>query len=209
MAGKSIALTLKCLKNVRSSVSRQHNIFTSANIMMRRPLDDLEDDNIETIQVSKYPERDEHHQQAGVSGGTGTGSSMPVSEYEGPLERSLNQVTLLGRVGADPQIRGSEDRPVTAFRLATNSAWKNVNQRAGEPEWTQKTEWHNCVVFKPGLRETAFNNVNKGSRIHITGRLMYGEYMDKQGITRQTTSIVCEDIIYLTRKNNMNDPYRS
>ena len=56
------------------------------------------------------------------------------------------------------------------------------------------------VVFKPGLRELAYGSVTKGTRLHVSGRLMYGEYMDQKGVKRQTTSIVCEDMIFLSPK---------
>ena len=69
--------------------------------------------------------------------------------------------TLLGRVGTDPQIRGSEERPVTSFSLATNSVWKTANPGPGDSEWSHRVDWHNVVVFKPGLRESAYNNVHK------------------------------------------------
>ena len=180
-----------CLKQPCSRLS------TSSSGFMRRPLD-LDDDHIETVEVKKFRQVD-LEQERGSDERTGY---VPVHEYDGPVERSLNQVTLLGRVGADPQIRGSEEKPVTAFRLATNSSWRTINQRAGEPEWSQRTEWHNCVVFKPGLRESSFNNIVKGARLHVTGRLMYGEFLDKNGVQRQTTSIVCDDIIYLTKKSS-------
>ena len=57
-------------------------------------------------------------------------------------------------------------------------------------------------MFKPGLRETAYNYVEKGARLHVTGRIMYGEITDQTGVRRQTTSIAAEDIIFLSRKNN-------
>ena len=62
--------------------------------------------------------------------------------------------------------------------------------------------WHNIVVFKPGLREVAFNNVSKGTRLHVTGKLTYGKYVDRNGVERQTTSIVCNDIVFLNKKDS-------
>ena len=181
-----------------SHVNHQHEtvktLFTSSTSMMRRPLefDPPEadsDDPTRNVKQSGYAEP--------VSM-----TSFPASEYEGTLEKSINNVTLLGRVGIDPQLRGSEDKPVTTFSLATNSHWRTGGQDGpGSGDWTHKTEWHNIVVFKPGLRESAYNYIKKGSRVHITGRLMYGEYLDRQGTKRLTTSIVCEDIIYLSQKS--------
>ena len=169
------------------------NISLSSMMRMRRPLEDdsIENYQVESLSAAKVPPTEDLSKNYSME-----------SEYEGPTEKSINQVTLLGRVGMDPQIRGSEDKPVTTFSLATNSSWRNVNQRPGDSEWTHKTEWHNVVVFKPGLRESVYNNLMKGSRVHVSGRLMYGEYVDTRGVKRQTTSIVCEDIIYLTKKHS-------
>lgn len=164
----------------------------SSSMSIRRPLDQIDDfEKEEKEPLSRNKSSDYGQSQE---------SSFSASEYEGPGEKSINQVTLLGRVGLEPQIRGSEENPVTAFNLATNSSWRNINPRAGDSEWNKRTDWHNVVVFKPGLRELAYNNIVKGSRIHVTGKLMYGEYLDRQGVKRQTTSIVCDDIIFLSSK---------
>jgi len=117
----------------------------------------------------------------------------------GPRERCINSVTLLGRVGRDPQQRGSENTPVTVFSMATTSMWKNPNPGPSDPPWTTRTDWHNIAVFKPGLRDQAYNYIVKGSRIHVTGKIVYGEVVDKMGIRRHTTTIAADDIIYLVR----------
>ena len=161
---------------------------------MRRPLDQTNDFERQT------EDSETKNEYSAEAKGFETGFS--ASEYEGPGEKSINQVTLLGRVGLEPQIRGSEENPVTTFNMATNSSWRNMNPRAGDSEWNKRTDWHNVVVFKPGLRELAYNNIVKGARIHVTGKLMYGEYLDRQGVKRQTTSIVCDDIIFLSAKKD-------
>jgi len=120
----------------------------------------------------------------------------------GPMERSVNHVTLLGRVGSEPQMRGNDSNPVTVFSLATNSMWKTPNPGPSDPVWTTRTDWHNVAVFKPRLRDQAFNYIVKGTRVHVTGRIVYGEVVDKAGVRRHTTTIAAEDIIYLNRPNN-------
>ena len=82
-------------------------------------------------------------------------------QEEGPGERSINQVVLMGRVGTDPQIRGSEEKPITTFTMATNSMWKTQNPGPGDKAWQNYVEWHNVVVFKPGLREYVYKFVQK------------------------------------------------
>ena len=171
-------------------VSREYikvkTISSCSTLRMRRPLD-LEDEPKDHF----GRDRDD----VKTSGDQHLSFHEAGYEHDGATEKSINQVTLLGRVGMDPQIRGTENSPVTTFSLATNSSWKNQND-----EWNRKTEWHNVVVFKPGLRELAYGSVTKGTRLHVSGRLMYGEYMDQKGVKRQTTSIVCEDMIFLSPK---------
>ena len=60
-------------------------------------------------------------------------------EHEGPAEKGINSVTLMGRVGGEPQIRGTEDKPITTFSLATNLAWQT------QDGWTKRTDWHNVA----------------------------------------------------------------
>ncbi|XP_064230549.1 single-stranded DNA-binding protein, mitochondrial-like [Aotus nancymaae] len=116
------------------------------------------------------------------------------------LERSLNRVQLLGRVGQDPVLRQAEGKnPVTIFSLATNEMW-----RSGESEVyqmgdvSQKTRWHRISVFRPGLRDVAYQYVRKGSRIYVEGKIDYGEYMDKNNVRRQATTIIADNIIFLS-----------
>lgn len=107
------------------------------------------------------------------------------------MEKTINTVQLLGRVGADPQRKGSDDHPVAIFSLATHS-----NYRYESGEFLQRTEWHRVVCFKPGLRETILSYMKKGSRVHVTGRITYGEMKDEQGRVRSTTAIAAEDVIF-------------
>uniref|UniRef100_A0A2K6S7F2 Single-stranded DNA-binding protein, mitochondrial n=1 Tax=Saimiri boliviensis boliviensis TaxID=39432 RepID=A0A2K6S7F2_SAIBB len=104
------------------------------------------------------------------------------------LERSLNCVQLLGRVGQDPP---EGKNLVTIFSPATNEM-----RRSGESEAyqmgdvSQKTTWHRISVFQPGLRDVAYQYVRKGSRIYVAGKIDYGEYMDKNNVRRQATTII-------------------
>ncbi|XP_034019067.1 single-stranded DNA-binding protein, mitochondrial [Thalassophryne amazonica] len=116
------------------------------------------------------------------------------------LERSINRVQLLGRVGQEPVMRQADGRnPVTIFSIATNEMW-----RTGETEGntagdiSQKTTWHRVSVFKPGLRDVAYQYIHKGSRILVEGKLDYGEYVDKNQVRRQATTIIADNIIFLS-----------
>nr|AAB20330.1 single-stranded DNA binding protein r chain, mtSSBr [Xenopus laevis, oocyte, Peptide Mitochondrial, 82 aa] [Xenopus laevis] len=74
------------------------------------------------------------------------------------LERSMNKVQLLGRVGQDPVMRQAEGKnPVTIFSLATNELWRSGENEVFQPagDVNQKTTWHRVSVFRPGLRDVA------------------------------------------------------
>ncbi|XP_026477967.1 single-stranded DNA-binding protein, mitochondrial-like [Ctenocephalides felis] len=107
------------------------------------------------------------------------------------IEKSINNVTLLGRVGAEPQKRGSEEHPVVTFSVATHS---NYKYESGE--LLQKTDWHRVCVFRPSLRESVYNHLKKGQRVHVTGRISYSEINGEDGKPRHTTSIIADDVIF-------------
>ncbi|XP_063074156.1 single-stranded DNA-binding protein, mitochondrial [Engraulis encrasicolus] len=116
------------------------------------------------------------------------------------LERSINKVQLLGRVGQDPVMRQVDGRnPVTIFSMATNEMWRSGE--GGNPDTgdvSQKTTWHRISVFKPGLRDVAYQYVKKGSRLLVEGKLDYGEYVDKNNVRRQATTIIVDNIVFLS-----------
>ncbi|XP_027007632.1 single-stranded DNA-binding protein, mitochondrial [Tachysurus fulvidraco] len=116
------------------------------------------------------------------------------------LERSINRVQLLGRVGQDPVMRQVEGRnPVTIFSMATNEMWRSGEGEVSQTgDVSQKTTWHRISVFKPGLRDVAYNYVKKGSRILVEGKLDYGEYVDKNNVRRQATTIIADNIVFLS-----------
>lgn len=118
------------------------------------------------------------------------------------LERSINRVQLLGRVGQDPVMRQAEGRnPVTIFSLATNEMWRSGDAEAnpqGTGDVSQKTTWHRVSIFKPGLRDVAYQYVKKGARVIVEGKLDYGEYVDKNQVRRQATTIIADNIIFLS-----------
>uniref|UniRef100_A0A1B6EXH5 Single-stranded DNA-binding protein n=1 Tax=Cuerna arida TaxID=1464854 RepID=A0A1B6EXH5_9HEMI len=106
-------------------------------------------------------------------------------------EKSINQVSLLGRVGGEPQKRGNDKHSVVVFSLATNNRYENT-----DGEQTMKTEWHRISVFRPALQDTVYTYLRKGQRVYVTGRISYSEYKDNAGSTRQSTSIIADDVIF-------------
>ncbi|CAN7998672.1 unnamed protein product, partial [Ixodes hexagonus] len=107
----------------------------------------------------------------------------------------INQVTLLGRVGIEPQLRGSDATPVVVFTLATNS---NYRYETGI-EVQQRTQWHRISVFKPFLRNSVHQHMRKGSRVLVQGRLVYGEVTDAKGVGHITSTVVADEVVFLGR----------
>ncbi|XP_035206156.1 single-stranded DNA-binding protein, mitochondrial-like isoform X1 [Stegodyphus dumicola] len=118
------------------------------------------------------------------------------------LEKSINQVILLGRVGINPQLRGTESKPVVVFTLATNT---NYKYDSGEVH--EKTDWHRISVFKPNLRNLVLDYLKKGSRVFVEGRIMYGEFTDAKGVIHNSTSIIANDIIFVSTPEKKEEFY--
>jgi single-strand DNA-binding protein len=99
---------------------------------------------------------------------------------------SLNKVTLIGNVGADPEIRAlnSGDRCAN-LRIATSETWKD--KQTGEKK--EKTEWHRVVVFGDGLVKVIESYVSKGSKIYVEGALQTRKW-EKDGQDHYQTEIV-------------------
>ena len=96
----------------------------------------------------------------------------------------VNKVILIGRLGADPEIRytpsGAE---VATFRMATSESWTN---KSGEKE--ERTEWHRIVAWR-GLAKICGEYLSKGKLVYIEGRLRTRSWEDRDGNKRSTTEI--------------------
>ncbi|CAH2062865.1 unnamed protein product, partial [Iphiclides podalirius] len=106
-------------------------------------------------------------------------------------EKTINQVTLLGRVGADPQKRGTNEHPVINFPLATHFSYKYESG-----DILQRTDWHRISIFKPGLRDTVYKYLKKGQRVYVTGKLSYGEVKLDDGQVRTASTVIADDVIF-------------
>ncbi|MCK8781147.1 single-stranded DNA-binding protein [Rhizobium sp. NTR19] len=102
---------------------------------------------------------------------------------------SVNKVILIGNVGADPEIRRTQDgRPIANLRVATSEQWRDRN--TGERR--EKTEWHNVVVFNEGLTKVVEQYVKKGAKLYIEGQLQTRKWQDQSGNDRYSTEIVLQ-----------------
>ncbi len=103
---------------------------------------------------------------------------------------SLNKVLLIGRLGADPEIKQmANGKSVARFSLATSNTWKDKN--TGEKK--EKTEWHRIVVFNEGLVNVVQQYLKKGAQVYVEGQLSTRKWKDEQsGQDKYTTEILIQ-----------------
>jgi len=102
----------------------------------------------------------------------------------------LNKVTLIGNLGADPEVRYMPSGgAVTTIRLATTFRWKD--KQSGERR--DSTEWHRVVFFNR-LAEIAGEYLKKGSQVYIEGRLQTRKWQGQDGQDRYSTEIIAEEM---------------
>src|SRR5580698_10026664 len=102
---------------------------------------------------------------------------------------SVNKVILVGNLGADPEIRRTQDgRPVANLRLATSESWRD--KATGERK--EKTEWHRVVIFNEGLCKIVEQYLKKGSKVYLEGALQTRKWQDKDGHDKYSTEVVLQ-----------------
>ena len=102
---------------------------------------------------------------------------------------SVNKVILIGNLGADPEIRRTQDgRPIANLRVATSETWRD--KATGERR--EKTEWHRVVIFNEGLCKIVEQYVKKGSKVYLEGSLQTRKWQDKDGQDRYSTEVVLQ-----------------
>ena len=80
---------------------------------------------------------------------------------------SVNKVILIGNLGADPEVRHTQDgRAIANLRVATSENWRD--KATGERR--EKTEWHRVVIFNENLAKIAEQYLKKGSKVYLEGR---------------------------------------
>jgi len=120
---------------------------------------------------------------------------------------SLNKVLLIGRLGADPEVKQMVNgKSVARLSVATSNTWKDKN--TGEKK--EKTEWHRVVIFNEGLVNVVQQYVKKGSQVYIEGQLSTRKWKDeKSGTDKYSTEIVLQgfnsSFKILSSKNNQSE----
>ena len=103
---------------------------------------------------------------------------------------SLNKVLLIGRLGADPEIKQMVNgKSVARLSLATSQSWKDKN--TGEKK--EKTEWHRVVVFNEGLVNVVQQYLKKGAQVYVEGQISTRKWKDEQsGQDKYSTEVVIQ-----------------
>ena len=102
---------------------------------------------------------------------------------------SLNKVLLIGRLGADPEIKQTQGgKGFASLSVATSENWKDKS--SGEKK--EKTEWHRVVIFNEGLVNVVKQYLKKGAQIYVEGQLTTNKYTDNNGQEKYSTQIVLQ-----------------
>lgn len=109
---------------------------------------------------------------------------------------SLNKVTLIGNLGADPETRYmTNGDAVCNINLATTDSWRD--KASGEQR--EATEWHRLVFYRR-LAEIASQYLRKGAQIYVEGKIQTRKWTDKDGIDRYTTQVVVDEMKMLGKR---------
>ena len=103
---------------------------------------------------------------------------------------SVNKVILIGRLGADPEIKQMVNgKSVARLSIATGQSWKDKS--TGERK--EKTEWHRVVIFNEGLVSVVQQYLKKGANVYIEGALTTRKWKDESsGQDKYSTEVVLQ-----------------
>ena len=114
---------------------------------------------------------------------------------------NLNKVTLIGRLGQDPEIRYTQSgSAVASVNIATNDYWTD---KQGEKQ--ERTEWHSLVLWGR-LADLAQSYLKKGSQVYVEGRLQTNNWEDQQGQKHYKTEVVVTTMQFLDSRISDSEP---
>jgi len=108
----------------------------------------------------------------------------------------INEITLIGNVGADPTIRDTRAGIVANVSVATTDKWKDTGGN-----WQEKTEWHKVVAFGYAA-DMISKYVKKGMQVYVNGSMTYSKYTNKDGIDVYTAEVKAQKVKILGRKES-------
>lgn len=110
---------------------------------------------------------------------------------------ALNKVMLIGNLGADPELRYTQNQtPVATFSIATTESWTGHDGQKQE-----KTEWHRIVAWQK-TAEICQKYLTKGKQVYVEGRLGTRSWEDKDGIKRYATEVTATQVLFLGNKGD-------
>ncbi|MEK7606918.1 MAG: single-stranded DNA-binding protein [Patescibacteria group bacterium] len=113
----------------------------------------------------------------------------------------LNKAMIIGNMTRDPEVRAIPNgQSVCSFSLATNRSWTDA---AGQKQ--EQAEFHNIVAWGK-LAEICGQYLTKGRKVYIEGRLQTREWETQEGVKRNRTEIVAENMIILDRGQGQGGP---
>ena len=116
---------------------------------------------------------------------------------------SLNKCMIIGNLGRDPEMRYTPSgQAVTQFSVATNR-----NYRDPQGEWQSETEWFRVVVWREQA-ERAAENLRKGHKVYVEGRIQTRQWEDQSGNKRYTTELIADRVTSLERREREDGPAR-
>ena len=114
------------------------------------------------------------------------------------MSRGVNKVILVGNLGQKPEMRYTATQTAVAnLSIATTESWKD--KESGENR--DKTEWHR-VVFFGNLAEIAEKYLDKGSSVHVEGKIQTRKWQDKEGNDRWTTEVLGNQLTMLGSRSS-------
>ncbi len=114
---------------------------------------------------------------------------------------SLNKCMIIGNLGRDPEMRyTSTQQAVTQFSVATN---RNFRDQQGE--WQSETEWFRVVVWGD-QGERAAEQLRKGHKVYVEGRIQTRQWEDQSGAKRYTTELIANRVTSLERRDREGEP---
>ncbi len=104
----------------------------------------------------------------------------------------INKVILVGRLGADPEMKSvGQGQTVTRLNVATSESWMGKDGQKQE-----KTEWHRITVWGK-LAEICGKHLSKGRQVYVEGKLQTRSWEDQQGQKKYATEVVASTVQFL------------
>ena len=111
------------------------------------------------------------------------------------MARGINKVTLIGRLGKDPECKTTQTgMQITNISIATTETYKD---KQGQKQ--EVTDWHN-VTFFGKLAEIAGKYLSKGSMVYVEGKLKNKKWVDQTGANRYATYVVAHELQMMDSK---------